>query len=186
MKYKIAVAGSADQGHCSAGTLEKAKEVGREISRQNGILVSGATTGIPDLVASGFEKEGGISIGISPAASAIAHLKSFRLPVKHYDIIIYTGAGYAGRDILLVRASDAIIFICGRMGTLHEFTVAFESKIPIGILEGSGGTADRIRDIMKSPHRKRLAKVIFEANPKKLVKKLIIEIEKKKKTRSIK
>ncbi len=180
-KYKISVSGSADASHCPSCAIEKAREIGREIVRQNGILITGATTGIPDFTAQGVKEEKGMSIGVSPAASEAAHIKSYRLPIKYYDIIIYTGAGYAGRDILMTRTSEAAIFICGRMGTLHEFAVAFESRIPIGVLEGTGGTADKIRDIMKSPQRKRLAKVIFETDPKKLVKKMIIEIEKKRK-----
>lgn len=180
-KYKISVSGSADASHCPAQACKKAQEIGREIVRQGGILVSGATTGIPDWAAKGVKQEKGFSVGISPAASEAAHIKSYRLPVKFYDIIIYTGAGYMGRDILMTRASEAVVFICGRIGTLHEFTVAFESKIPIGVLDGTGGTADRIKEIMKSPHRKRLAKVFFEKEPKKLIKKLIEEIKKNKK-----
>ena len=177
-KYKISVSGSADVSRCPACAIKKAQEIGREIVRQGGVLISGATTGIPNWAAKGVKQEKGLSVGISPAASEMAHIKSYRLPVEFYDIIIYTGAGYAGRDILMTRASEAVVFICGRIGTLHEFTVAFESRIPIGVLDGTGGTADRIKDIMKSPHRKRLAKVIFETDPKKLIKKLIREIKK--------
>ena len=180
-KYKISVSGSANTRHCPSCAINKAQEIGREIVKQKGSLVSGATTGIPNWVAIGTKKENGMSIGISPAASEIAHIKVYRLPIKHYDVIIYTGAGYAGRDILMTRASDAAIFICGRMGTLHEFTVAFESRIPIGVLKGTGGITDKIGEIMKASHRKRLAKVIFETNPKKLVEKLIIEIKRKRK-----
>lgn len=179
-KYKISVSGSADTRHCPACAIKKAQEIGEEIVKQNGILVTGATTGIPNWAAIGTKKAKGMSIGISPAGSEMAHIKAYRLPIKHYDVIIYTGAGYAGRDILMTRASDAAIFICGRMGTLHEFTVAFESRIPIGVLKGTGGITDRIGDIMKTPHRKRLAKVIFETDPKKLVEQLIIEIKRKR------
>ncbi len=133
---------------CSEDTLELAKEVGREIVRQNGILVTGATTGIPYWAAIGAKEEGGISLGISPAASEIAHVKSYKLPIDYYDLIMYTGFEYSGRNLLLIRSSDAVINVCGRIGTLNEFTIAFEDKKVIGVLEGTGGAADMIRDIV--------------------------------------
>ena len=42
-KLKICVSGAADTTHCGEGALEQAKELGREIVRQGGILVTGAT-----------------------------------------------------------------------------------------------------------------------------------------------
>ena len=66
------------------------------------------------------------------------------------------------------------------MGTLNEFTTAFEDQKPIGVLEGSGGTADKIRIIATGPYRG-VRKVIYEKDPKKLVKKLIALIKKEKK-----
>ena len=59
-------------------------------------------------------------------------------------MIIYTGFNYSGRNLLLVRSSDAVIFGCGRMGTLNEFTITFEDKKPIGILQGEWETDDFI------------------------------------------
>ena len=133
LKYKICVSGAAETELCSEDTLELAKEVGREIVRQNGIVVTGATTGIPYFAAIGAKEEGGISLGISPAASEIAHVKSYKLPIDYYDLIIYTGFEYSGRNLLLIRSSDAVINVCGRIGTLNEFTIAFEDKKVIGL-----------------------------------------------------
>jgi hypothetical protein len=65
------------------------------------------------------------------------------------------------------------------MGTLHEFVTAFELKKPVGVLEETGGTADRIRSIATGPHRGKW-RVIYETNPKNLVEKLIKEIKKEK------
>ncbi|MEK7520006.1 MAG: hypothetical protein AAB581_02060, partial [Patescibacteria group bacterium] len=121
LKYKICVSGAADSSVCSPETFKLAEEVGREIVRQNGVLVTGATSGIPFWAAKGAKEEGGISVGLSPAASEIAHIKSYKLPVDYFDLIIYTGFDYSGRNLLLTRSSDAIITICGRMGTLNEF-----------------------------------------------------------------
>ena len=179
MKYKICISGAAETGHCPKDALEKAKETGREIIRQNGILVTGATSGIPYWAAIGAKEEGGTVIGLSPAASEIAHLKTYRLPIDFHDVIIYTGFEYAGRNLLLTRSSDGTIVICGRIGTLNEFTIAFEDQKPIGVLIGTGGPADMIKSIVDNSHRGP-GKIIYDSNPKKLVSKLIKLINKEK------
>jgi len=179
MKYKICVSGAAETGHCLKGTLDKAKEIGKEIVRQNGILVTGATSGVPYWSAIGAKEEGGIVIGLSPAASLASHKKVYRLPTDYHDLVIYTGFEYAGRNLLLTRSSDAIIVICGRMGTLNEFTIAFEDKKPIGVLIETGGTADMIKEIVKKAHRGS-GKIVYGSDAKSLISKVIKLIEKDK------
>lgn len=179
MSYKIVVSGAAVLTPCCQNIIELAKEVGREIAKQKCILVTGATTGVPYYVALGFKEIGGFSIGFSPAASEKSHLKTYKLPLDPFDLIIYTGADYVGRDVIMTKSADGVIIVCGRMGTLHEFATAFEIQKPIGILEGSGGMADKIRTIATGPTRE-LKKIIFESEPKKLVKKLISLIKKEK------
>jgi len=179
MKYNIVVSGAAETKHCNPRALELSKEVGREIIRQGGVLVTGATTGIPYWAAIGAKEEAGTVIGISPAASKKAHTKTYRLPTDYHDLIIYTGFDYAGRNLLLARCSDAIITVCGRIGTLNEFTIAFEDKKPTGVLIGSGGIADMVRDIVKKAHRGP-GKIVYDSDPKKLVKKLLKLVEKEK------
>jgi len=176
-RLKIAVCGAAEIDICSKGAADLAKEVGKEIIRQDCILVTGATTGIPYLAAQGAKEAQGVSIGFSPAASEVSHLKKYRLPADAFDVIVYTGFGYAGRNLLMTRAADGVIIICGRMGTLNEFTIAFEDEKPIGILEGSGGTADKIKDIIRGPKRG-TQRIIYEKDPKILVEKLIKTIKK--------
>jgi len=179
MKYKICVSGAAETDHCREGALEAAKELGREIVRNNGVVVTGATTGVPYWSAIGAKAEGGISIGFSPAASEKEHVKIYKLPTDYFDVIVYTGFNYSGRNLILTRASDAVIFVCGRMGTLNEFTIAFEDDKPIGILEGTGGTADMIRELLPKLH-KGSGKVVYDKDPKKLVKKVIEFVKKEK------
>lgn len=179
LKYKICVSGAAETEHCVEGTLEKAKELGREIVRNNGVLVTGATSGVPYWSAIGAKEEGGISIGFSPAATEKEHIKKYRLPTDYFDLIVYTGFEYGGRNLLLTRASDAVIIVCGRMGTLNEFTVAFEDNKPIGILTETGGMADMIKEIIAESHRK-ANKIVFDSNPKKLLVKLLKLVQKEK------
>jgi len=179
LKYKFCVSGAAESSHCAAEVLNLAKATGQEIVRHNGIVVTGATTGIPYWAAIGAKEANGISIGFSPAASEISHIKTYRLPIDYFDLIVYTGFEYSGRNLLLVRASDAVIIICGRLGTLNEFTIAFEDNKPIGILTGSGGTADMIEDLVAKSHRGS-GKIVYDPDPKALVEKLIQLIDKDK------
>ena len=182
-KYEIVVSGAAEFDHCCKNIKEIAREVGREIARQKCNLVTGATTGVPYFAALGCNKAGGFNIGFSPATSEAAHVKTYKLPLSPFDVMIYTGADYAGRNVIMTKSADGVIIICGRMGTLHEFATAFEIQKPIGVLEESGGTADKIRIIATGPYRG-VKRIIYEKDPKKLVQRLIAEIKKEKKKNS--
>ena len=178
-RIKICVSGAAETGHCGDGVLEQAAALGREIVEQGAVLVTGATTGFPLWAAKGAKEAGGISLGLSPASTEREHIEFYKLPLDYLDLVIYTGFGYSGLNLLLTRASDAVLIGCGRVGTLNEFTVAFEDGKPIGVLEGCGPTAEVIRDIMKKGHRPN-DKVIFDADPKDLVARVIELVEKEK------
>jgi uncharacterized protein (TIGR00725 family) len=177
-KYKICVSGAAETGHCSKNALELAKELGREIVQQGAILTTGATTGFPYWATIGAKEAGGISIGLSPAATEKEHIEKYQLPVDYMDMIIYTGFGYPGRNLMLTRASDAVLIGCGRMGTLNEFTIAFEDAKPIGVLTETGGTADMIQQIIERANRP--GNVIYDTNPQKLVMRIFELIKKEK------
>lgn len=184
-KFEIVVSGAAHTKHCCSNITELSKKVGREIALQHCNLVTGATTGVPYYVAKGCKQEGGFSVGFSPAASEKAHLKTYKLPVDAFDVIIYTGADYVGRNVMMTKSADGVIIICGRMGTLHEFVTAFEIQKPIAVLVETGGTADKIRYIARGPHRG-FTKIIYEKDPKTLVRKLVALIKKEKRSSSIK
>jgi uncharacterized protein (TIGR00725 family) len=179
LKYKICVSGAAETGHCAPGAERLAEEVGCLIAKRGMILVTGATVGIPYWAAKGAKEAGGIVIGISPAVSEAAHLRTYHLPVDYHDLIIYTGFDYSGRNLLLTRASDAIITICGRMGTLNEFTIGYEDKKPLGVLEGTGGMADMVRGIVEKSN-KGMSHLVFEKDPEKLLDRLVEMIKKEK------
>lgn len=178
-KIKIAISGAAETGHCGPGSLEKGKELGREIARAGAVLISGATTGFPLWVAIGVKEAGGTSIGLSPAISEREHVEVYNLPLDYMDLIIYTGSGYAGRDILLTRSSDAVLIGCGRVGTIHEFTVAFEDDKPIGILEGPWSTDEVIKNILEHGHRPN-DNIVFDNDPHTLVTNIMARIKEKK------
>jgi len=178
-QYKITVSGAAETSHCGPMANGLAEEIGREIIRQDGVLLTGATTGAPYWSAKGAKEEGGLSVGFSPAVSEKEHTNVYKLPVDYFDIIVYTGFNYSGRNLILVRASDAVIVVCGRMGTLNEFTAAFEDKKPIGILEGPWATDDLIKRMVEEAHRGP-GKIAYDSDPKILVQKVIKLIQKER------
>lgn len=180
-QIKICVSGAAETGHCGLNALDKAKELGREIARQGIILVTGATTGFPLWVAMGAKEQGGVSIGFSPAATEKEHIEVYKLPIDYMDLIIYTGFGYPGRDLLLTRSVDGVICGCGRIGTIHEFTVAFEDDKAIGVYEGPWETGQEFKDILAKAHRPN-DKIVFGEDPKKLVLDMVAIIRKHKVT----
>lgn len=176
---KIGVSGSADLGLAGMDAFEKAKELGREISRQGAIITTGATTGFPMYAAMGAKDESGFSVGLSPASTEREHVETYKLPLDFMDVIIYTGFGYAGRDLMFVRSADAMIIGPGRIGTYNEFSVAFEDHRPIGVLEGSWETDDILKQIIESAHRPN-DRLFFESDPKALVERLIELVQKDK------
>lgn len=179
LKFKICVSGAAETGHCGPEALELAKELGKEIIQHKAVLVTGATTGVPFWATIGAKEAGGFSIGLSPAHDEQEHIEEYKLPVDYMDIIIYTGFGYAGRNLLLTRAADAVIFGCGRMGTLNEFTIAFEDNKPIGVLEGPWETDELFKEIVEKSYRGP-GKIVYDSDPKKLVEKVLELVRKEK------
>ncbi len=181
LRVKFCVSGAAETGHCTEDALDKAKELGKEIARLGAVLVNGATSGFPYWSAIGAKEANGFTIGLSPAESEREHVERYNLPLDYLDMIVYTGFGYAGRNLLLTRSADAIIVGCGRIGTINEFTDAFEDNKPIGVLTGTGGTTDMLDEIIKVSNRgEDNQKIIFDDNPKTLVKRLMELVEKDK------
>lgn len=147
-----------------------AEEIGAALAKQECILVTGATTGLPDLVAKAFRMRGGFAVGVSPAENRRDHGARYGLPDGGADVIIYTGFGYKGRNVVNVRSSDIVLIVGGATGTLNEFTIAYDEGKIIGVLEGSGGVADRMRDIIALCNKPTTGRVFFERDPASLVR----------------
>jgi hypothetical protein len=174
MKYRIGVMGSA-----SGPTIEnqeaisKAIQVGHYIARYDCILVNGACPGLPDEAAFGARQAGGMTLGISPAFSKLEHTSIYKSPDLNYDIILFTGMGLMERDIINIRSSDAIILLGGGVGTLNEFSVAYDEQKTIGVLTGTGGVSDHIPEVLKICDRDLTDFIIFESDPETLVKRVL-------------
>ena len=179
LRLKFGVSGAAETGHCGIDAYDKGLALGREIAKHGAILVTGATTGFPLWAAMGAKEAGGFVLGFSPASTEKEHIETFNLPVEYHDVIVYTGFGYPGLDLILTRSSDAVFFGCGRIGTIHEFTISFEDQKPIGIYEADWGTDEVIKSILQNGHRAN-DRIAFDTDPKKLVKRVADLVNKDK------
>lgn len=179
MSYKIAISGAA-AGKRVNKAKEKAELIGQAIAGAGCILITGATSGVPYYAAQGAKKAGGIVIGFSPAATKLSHIKTYKLPTDYHDVIVYTGFEYAGRNLLMTRAADAVIIVSGRIGTLNEFTIAFEDDKITGVLLDSFGVADDIAGIVARAERGP-GKIIYDTDPRKLVRKVVQKLEEEEK-----
>lgn len=177
-KYSICVSGAA-AGNTVTLSADLAQAVGRAIGEAGHIITTGATVGLPFHAAYAAKKVGGMSVGFSPAVSLREHVRKYRLPHDCFDFINFTGLDYVGRDLYLVQSSDAVITVGGRFGSLHEFTSALEARKPCGVLLGSGGTADIIPDLMEVLEPPDRSLVIYDADPEKLVERMIKILDEK-------
>ena len=134
MQLVIGVMGSATSPSHKAEEL--AFELGCEIGKSGAILVTGATTGLPLKAAEGAHSLGGFVIGVSPAQNKKEHVE-LGLPLEPHNFILYTGFGFKGRNVLNVRACDAVITVGGSLGTLNEFTIAYDEGKLLGVLTSS-------------------------------------------------
>jgi len=108
---------------CSKKNYETAYELGKLIAQQGWILICGGGSGIMEAACKGAKEEGGLTVGILPSYDG-AEANSY------LDIKLPTGLGYA-RNVLVVRASDAIVAIDGKYGTLSEIAFAFNDTRPV-------------------------------------------------------
>ena len=150
-----------------------AEALGAAIAKADCVLITGATTGLPDLVAKAFRKHGGFALGVSPAENRREHVQRYGLPEDGADVIVYTGFGYKGRNVITVRSADIVLILGGATGTLNEFTIAYDEGKIIGVIEGSGGVADHIREIVRFCNKPTTGAVFFNGDPAKLVEQCI-------------
>lgn len=178
-RLKIGVMGSASGAQLDDDDSRgRATELGREIARRNHIFINGACPGYPHDALLGAIEEGGFTLGISPAFSKHEHIHEYVSPIDN-DLIIYTGQGFMERDIINIRSSDGVVIVSGGIGTLNEFTIAYEEGRPIGILTGTGGISNSIPHIVEELcHRKIAPNMVFDDDPAKLLDKLEAVIEK--------
>src|SRR5215831_1578290 len=168
MKTRIGVMGSAEAA-ADPAVAEAARSLGEAIARTDSVLLTGATTGVIHLVGKTAQDAGAFHIGISPGENQLEHTETFGLPTDACDAIVYTGFGLKGRNVVLVRSCDIVIFIAGSIGSLNEFTIAYDEGKVIGCLTGTGGVADEIRKISQTFQKQTRSRIFYDEDPQRLV-----------------
>jgi uncharacterized protein (TIGR00725 family) len=169
---KVGVMGAANDALMSEERTRlavMAEQLGAAIAARKCICLTGATTGLPEMVARAAKRHGALTVGISPAISAQEHVERYRLPADAADVVVFTGFGLKGRNVVTVRSSDIVIIFGGATGTLNEFTIAYDEGKVIGVLQGSGGIADHIQDVLGFCRKTTRARVVFSSDPAALL-----------------
>ena len=167
-KLKLGVMGSAEAA-ASVGISDKARALALAIAARNLILLTGATTGVIHLIGKAAREAGAFHIGISPGANETEHRESYGLPLDACDAIVYTGFGLKGRNVVLVRSCDVVLFVAGSIGSLNEFTIAYDEGKVIGCLIGTGGVADEVQRIAATFPKPARARIVYDDHPERLV-----------------
>lgn len=172
MKIKIGVMGSANDTlpEMEVEALkEKGEALGRAIASHDVVVLTGATTGLPYLVGRAAQRAGAFHIGVSPASNEQEHVDAYKLPTDACDAIIYTGFGLKGRNVVLVRSCDIVLFIGGSFGSLNEFTIAHDEGRVIGCLTKTGGVADEAEHLLRVFSKQTRSVVLHGDDPTRLV-----------------
>ncbi|MFH0959624.1 MAG: hypothetical protein V1897_13065 [Pseudomonadota bacterium] len=175
---KFAVLGSARETENSP-VSKLALQLGREIGLIGGILLTGGCPGLPNMATLGAKAVSGLTVTISPGANIKEHTQSYGYP-NSSDVMIFTGMGNKGRNVILVRSADICIFIGGGIGTLNEYTIAFDElseENVIGILSKSGGLSSTFRELARLTNRVPKASIVTDEDPRMLVQKSFSEFD---------
>ena len=103
--------------------LDQAEVVGRRLAEAGAMVVCGGGPGVMEAVCRGAQAAGGTTVGLLPGLDRAEGN-------PHLTISIPTGLGQ-GRNLLLVRSSNALIAIGGGFGTLSEIALALRTGTPV-------------------------------------------------------
>ncbi|HEY0173407.1 MAG TPA: hypothetical protein VGB98_20520 [Pyrinomonadaceae bacterium] len=176
MKTKVGVMGSAggESGVEGEGLRASAEALGRAVAARGCVLLTGATTGLPHAAGAAAHASGGLHVGVSPASDAREHAGRYGLPLEATDVLVYTGFGLKGRNVVLVRSCDVVLVLRGGMGTLNELTIAVDEGRVVGCLTGTGGVADEaVRLVGMLPKKNARAVVLFDEDPGRLLERCL-------------
>ncbi|MDX1578693.1 MAG: TIGR00725 family protein [Gemmatimonadota bacterium] len=130
-------------GRASATHEASARSVGEGIARADAVLVCGGLGGVMRAAAEGAAARGGIVVGLLPGDDPATAAPGVTIPIA-------TGLGEA-RNVLVVRAAEAVIAIAGAWGTLSEAAfcrklgvplVGLDATLPAGVIEDAAASPE--------------------------------------------
>jgi len=114
--------------HADPDVLRNAERVGELLAQAGHDVVTGGLDGVMEAASRGAKNAGGKVLALLPGSD--------RTDANPYaDIVIPTGVGQA-RNVLVVRAADAVIAVGGSWGTLSEVAIAMRLAKPVVWLRG--------------------------------------------------
>ncbi len=128
----VAVCGA---GLCGPDLAALAEAVGRGLAEAGALLVCGGLGGVMAAVCRGARLAGGTTVGLLPGLDRGEANPDVLIPIA-------TGLG-EGRNLLIVRAADAVIAIGGEYGTLSEIALARKlGRLVVGLRTWDLGTGE--------------------------------------------
>jgi uncharacterized protein (TIGR00725 family) len=125
----IGVAGASQP---DASLIPAAETLGRCLAEAGAVVVCGGGLGVMTAVCRGARAAGGQTVGLLPGSD--------RASGNPYLTVALPTALGEGRNVLLVRASDALVAVGGGFGTLSEIALALRAGLPVVGLETWGLT----------------------------------------------
>lgn len=159
LRQQILVIGYSSN-HCTPKAFELAYKVGREIARQEAVLLTGGLGGVMEAASKGAHEENGLVVSIIP------HDEKPKAN-KYSDIIIATGIGQA-RNFVTAYSADAVIIVGGGVGTIIEACIAYLKSKTIVAIRGSGEVADKLINTYLDDRK--LVKIVGADSPEEAVK----------------
>jgi uncharacterized protein (TIGR00725 family) len=121
--YRVAVIGA---GTADAALERQAFDLGRALGDAGAVVITGGLGGVMAAAARGCREGGSTSVGLLPGREATEGNEWTDLPLP-------TGMG-EGRNVLVVRAAEAVVAVGGEWGTLSEIALARKIGRPVLIL----------------------------------------------------
>jgi uncharacterized protein (TIGR00725 family) len=110
-------------GQAGLEELALAEEVGAAVAASRCGLVCGGLGGVMEAACRGARSRGGLTVGLLPGLD--------RESANGWVVAaLPTGLGEA-RNVLVVRAADAVVAIGGGWGTLSEIALALRAGLPV-------------------------------------------------------
>jgi uncharacterized protein (TIGR00725 family) len=153
-KPMIAVVGA---GKCSKKLRDMASQVGKYVAEHGGVIVCGGLGGIMEGAARGAKEAGGVTIGILPTDNK-------NDANEFIDYVIPTGFGEA-RNIMVIRAADAVVAFPGKYGTLSEMAFALNADKPV-VSVNAWRLSDEIEQVEDPVEAAKLAMELAEQSKK--------------------
>jgi uncharacterized protein (TIGR00725 family) len=168
-KYQIGVMGSAADVKYSKKIEKISSEIGEILAKKDCVVVYGAEKDCDSLstaAARGAKKFNGLTIGVTYGSGKTVWDNDST------DVVVCSGLERGGgREFVLVNSCDGIIVVSGGSGTMNEMLVAYQLNIPIVVVSGTGGWADKMAD--KYFDKRKRMKAISASSPGQAVDKIL-------------